>query len=180
MPNDAELIFADHAGRFYARQYGFPPMAGRLLGYLIVCDPPQQTIAGLAEVLMASRSAITGAIQLLEAYQLLKRSRAAGERVDHFSIDPARIEPKGFDATIHREQAELMREGLALLPDDSSIRRGVLEELAALADFLSERLPELRDEWRVRRDKLRSEGKLPDLRGPNPREARPRQGSKPE
>lgn len=145
-----------------------------------MCDPPQQTIAGLAKVLMASRSAITGAIQLLEAYQLLKRSRAAGERVDHFSIDPARIEPKGFDATIHREQAELMREGLALLPDDSSIRRGVLEELAALADFLSERLPELRDEWRVRRDKLRSEGKLPDLRGPNPREARPRQGSKPE
>ncbi|GAA1845000.1 hypothetical protein [Actinomadura bangladeshensis] len=44
-----------------------------------------------------------------------------------------------------------MREGLALLPDDTSVRRGVPEELAAL-----------RDEWRVHRDKLRSEGKLPD------------------
>ncbi len=37
MPRDADLIFADHVGRFYARQYGFPPMAGRLLGYLFVC-----------------------------------------------------------------------------------------------------------------------------------------------
>jgi Predicted transcriptional regulators len=175
VPDDAELIFADHSGRFYARQYGFPPMAGRLLGYLIVCDPPEQTIAGLAEALMASRSAITGAMKLLEAYQLVIRSRMAGERVDHFSIDPARIEPKGFDATIHREQAELMREGLALLPDDSSIRRAVLEELAALADFLSERLPELADEWRVHRDKLRAEGTLPDVGRSTPHDRRTRQ-----
>jgi hypothetical protein len=58
MTTDAELIFADHAGRFYARQYGFPPVAGRLLGYLIICDPPQRTIADLAKALLASRSAI--------------------------------------------------------------------------------------------------------------------------
>ena len=63
---DAELIFADHAGRFYAREFGFPPVAGRLLGYLAICDPPQQTIADLAEALLASRSAITGAVKLLE------------------------------------------------------------------------------------------------------------------
>ena len=30
MPTDAELTFADHTGRFYARRYGFPPMVGRL------------------------------------------------------------------------------------------------------------------------------------------------------
>ena len=51
MPHDAQLIFADHVGRFYARQYAFPPMAGRLLGYLFVCDPPQPTIDELGEAL---------------------------------------------------------------------------------------------------------------------------------
>ena len=40
MPRDEELLFADHIGRYYARQHGFPPMAGRLLGYLMICDPP--------------------------------------------------------------------------------------------------------------------------------------------
>ena len=52
-------------GRFYARRYGFPPMVGRLIGYLAVCDPPEQSIAELAEALLASRSAIAGAVKTL-------------------------------------------------------------------------------------------------------------------
>ena len=49
MPKDEELIFADHVGRFYAREHGFPPMAGRLFGYLMICDPQQQTIEELTD-----------------------------------------------------------------------------------------------------------------------------------
>jgi len=44
MPTDAEITFADHMGRFYARRFSFPPMVGRLIGYLAVCDPPNPTI----------------------------------------------------------------------------------------------------------------------------------------
>ena len=50
MPTDAEITFADHMGRFYVRRYGFPPMVGRLLGYLAVCDPPEQTAADIANL----------------------------------------------------------------------------------------------------------------------------------
>ena len=39
MPRDEEITFADHVGRFYAHRYGFPPMVGRVLGYLMVCQP---------------------------------------------------------------------------------------------------------------------------------------------
>ena len=67
MPTDAEITFADHMGRFYARRYGFPPMVGRLHGYLAVCDPPEQSIGELAEALLASRSAVAGAVKVLEA-----------------------------------------------------------------------------------------------------------------
>ncbi len=74
---DSGLAFADRAGSFYAREYGFPPVTGLLLGYLIVCDPAQQTIADLAEALMASRSAITGAVKSLEGYHAVRRTRAA-------------------------------------------------------------------------------------------------------
>jgi len=45
MPTDEQITFADHVGRFYARRYGFPPMLGRVLGYLLVCDSRDQTIA---------------------------------------------------------------------------------------------------------------------------------------
>src|SRR6202044_2651959 len=77
VPADAELTFADHMGRFYARRYGFPPMLGRLIGYLAVCDPPDQSVGELAEALLASRSAIAGAIKGLEAFHAIRRSRAA-------------------------------------------------------------------------------------------------------
>ena len=120
MATTAELAFADRAGSFYAREYGFPPVTGRLLGYLIVCDPAQQTIADLAEALMASRSAITGAVKSLEGYHAVRRTRAAGDRVDRISIDPAAgLAPKGFDAALYREQAELAREALDLLSPDA-------------------------------------------------------------
>jgi hypothetical protein len=150
MATTAELAFADRAGSFYAREYGFPPVTGRLLGYLIVCDPAQQTIADLAEALLASRSAITGAVKSLEGYHAVRRTRAAGDRVDRISIDPAAgLAPKGFDAALYREQAELAREALDLLaPDAPTARRAALEEAAAFYDFLARRLPEVLEEWR--------------------------------
>lgn len=158
MPDDAQLTFADHLGRFYARQYSFPPMAGRLLGYLFVCDPQQQTIDELGQALLASRSAITGAVKLLEGYRMVRRTRIAGERMDRVSLDPVSEQPQNFDAAIHKEHAALFREGLGLLADASRERRAPLEEMVALAEFLAERLPVLRDEWHTYRDGIRASG----------------------
>ncbi len=87
MPSDGEITFADHAGRFYARRYGMAPMVGRLVGYLAVCDPREQSISELADALLASRSAIAGAVNTLESLGLIRRSRAAGERMDRVCID---------------------------------------------------------------------------------------------
>ena len=49
MPTDSEITFADHMGRFYARRFSFPPIVGRLIGYLAVCDPPDPTIGELMD-----------------------------------------------------------------------------------------------------------------------------------
>jgi DNA-binding MarR family transcriptional regulator len=165
MPHDAQLTFADHVGRFYARQYAFPPMAGRLLGYLFVCEPPQQTIDELGEALLASRSAVTGAVKLLESAGIVRRTRVAGERVDRVSLDPESQQPQNFDAALHVEHAALFREGLALLADAPADRRAPLAEMVALAEFLSRRLPELREEWQTYRDGLRASGTLPTPTG---------------
>jgi len=155
MNKDEQLIYADHVGRFYARRYGFPPMAGRLLGYLTVCVPEKQSIIELADALMASRSAVTGAVQTLENYHLVKRTRAAGQRSDSISIDPAGLEGRGFDATTYQEQAALFREGLHLLKGEVPDQRAsLLEEAATLAEFLAEQMPTLQKEWHKLRDAL--------------------------
>src|SRR6185437_12039407 len=103
MPTDAEITFADHAGRLFARRYGMAPMVGRLLGYLAICDPPEQSIAELAEALLASRSAIAGAIKALDPLGMIRRSRAAGERMDRVRIDLTGPRTLGFDVSEYHE-----------------------------------------------------------------------------
>lgn len=161
MPTDAEITFADHAGRFYARRYGMAPMVGRVMGYLAVCEPREQSIAQLAEALLASRSAIAGAVNALENLDLIHRSRAAGERMDRVRIDLSSARGMGFDVSEYREQGELAREGLQTIADASAERRAVLLELAAFADFLAERIPALEQDWKTHREALRDAGELP-------------------
>ena len=162
MSSDAEITFADHMGRFYARRYAYPPMVGRLIGYLSVCDPPEQSIGELAEALLASRSAIAGAVKTLEATHLIRRTRAAGERMDRVRLDLSSPQAQGFDITEYQELGDLAREGLEVLGDAPLQRRAVLLWTAAFADFLCARLPVLQEEWVARRDALTAAGELPD------------------
>ncbi|HEX5493706.1 MAG TPA: MarR family transcriptional regulator [Mycobacteriales bacterium] len=163
MPTDAEVTFADHAGRLYARRYGMAPMVGRLLGYLMICDPREQSIGELAEALLASRSAITNAVAFLDNLGYIRRSRAAGERMDRVWIDMTSAEAAGFDVTEYQEQGDLAREGLALLVDATPERRALLLWYAAFADFLVARLPELEKDWQAHSKSLSAAGELPDL-----------------
>jgi DNA-binding MarR family transcriptional regulator len=160
MPSDTEITFADHMGRFYARRYGYPPMVGRLLGYLSVCDPREQTLGELSDALLASRSAIAGAVKTLEDLGLIRRSRAAGQRADRVYIDLSSSRAMGFDVSEYEELGELAREGLQGLGDAPATRRAVLLETVALADFLRDRIPALHEEWKKHRESLRESGEL--------------------
>jgi DNA-binding MarR family transcriptional regulator len=161
MPRDEELTFADHMGRHYARRYAFPPMAGRVLGYLLVCDPPDLTIAELSDALLASRSAVTGALDVLERIHAIQRSRAAGERMDRVRVDLASAQSRGFDVSEYQELGDLAREGLEVLGPASPERRATLVEMAAFADWLVDRTRALQQEWEAHRDALRKSGELP-------------------
>jgi DNA-binding MarR family transcriptional regulator len=150
-PRELQLQYAEQVARVWVRRFRVSPIAGRVFGYLLVCDPARQSIDELAAALLASRSAIVGAAKDLEALGALQRERAAGERVDRVratTID----ESKGFDPTPHREMAAFAREGLTLLSDQNPERRRPLENMVSMGDFLAERLPQLLDEWRKLRD----------------------------
>ena len=167
VPTDAEITFANHMGRFYARRYSFPPMVGRLLGYLAVCDPPDQTIGELAEALLASRSAITGAVKSLETLHAISRSRSAGERMDRVRLDMSSPQSRGMDVSEYDELGQLAREGLEVLRDAPTERQAILLEISAFADFLVEQIPKLDQVWLSRRAELVASGDLlePPLQG---------------
>lgn len=156
-----ELGFADQAGRHFARQYGMPPMVGRVAGWLLICDPPEQTAGEIAQALHASRSAVAGAVEMLESFSFARRRRTPGERADRISINPEAgaqgIEsPAEFGA-----MAALVRHGLEVLADAPPERRARLLEVRAFYDWLIERMPAIAAEWKARREELRASGELP-------------------
>ncbi len=136
-------------------------MVGRVLGYLLVCDPREQTIGELSEALLASRSAITSALNVLERIHAVQRARAAGERMDKVRLDLSSPQSRGFDITEYEELGELAREGLQVLEDAPVERRADLLEMAAFADFLVEHTRALQQEWEAHRDAVRGSGQLP-------------------
>ncbi|HUZ89543.1 MAG TPA: hypothetical protein VMU49_06915 [Candidatus Acidoferrales bacterium] len=158
---DGEITFADHTRRFfYTQRYGMAPVVGRLIGYLAICDPREQSISELAESLLASRSAIANALVHLETLGLVRRSRAAGERMDRVRIDLSVSNAMGFDMSEYQQQGALAGEGLDLLADAPPERRAILLEWAAFTDFLVQRLPVLEREWTERREELRASGEF--------------------
>jgi hypothetical protein len=162
MPTDGEITFADHVGRFYARRYAMAPMVGRLIGYLAVCEPREQSTSDLADALLASRSAIAGAVSVLERLGLIQRTRTAGERMDRVRIDMSSSHAMGFDVSEYLEMASLAREGLRTLADAPPERRAVLLEWEAFSEFLVKQLPSLEKDWIAHREALRAAGELPD------------------
>jgi DNA-binding MarR family transcriptional regulator len=128
----------------------------------LVCDPREQSISELADALLASRSAIAGAVNTLETLRLIRRYRAAGERMDRVLIDMTTSEAVGFgDVSEYQEQSELAREGLRLLGDVPPERQELLLEWAAFSDFLVERLPALAQEWKELREEQRARDEAP-------------------
>ena len=61
---DEESTFVEEMGQALAA-YGMTPMAGRMWGWLLICEPPEQTAAQIAEALHASRGAISGTARIL-------------------------------------------------------------------------------------------------------------------
>jgi DNA-binding MarR family transcriptional regulator len=159
MPTDAELSFVDQVGRHYQRHYAVPPMVGRVGGWLAICDPPEQTVAEIAEALQASRSAVGTALTMLETWGSVRRARVPGQRADRVLLNP--VATQGLESPAeYGALAALARHGLEVLRESPPERRARLLELAAFSEFLLERLPALADEWRARREELRASGDL--------------------
>jgi DNA-binding transcriptional regulator GbsR (MarR family) len=128
------------AQHLYAQ--GMPRMAGRIWGYLLICEPPQQTAAELATALHASRGSISGVVRLLEAGGLVRRSTRPGDRLERFSVPPdfATEVLKGRTAVITTWR-RLVEEGLDVLADRPPESRDRLEDLRDVYAFLEAEFP---------------------------------------
>jgi DNA-binding transcriptional ArsR family regulator len=150
--NDAAVErFVEELGMQFELEAGAPRMVGRVLGWLLVCDPPEQSAAELAERLQASRGSISTATRALVRMGLVERVRARGERVDRFHARPG-----AWDEYLWREDQftaprRVLRLGLDALADEPPSRRARLQELDAIYAWWERRMPELHREYLAER-----------------------------
>jgi DNA-binding transcriptional regulator GbsR (MarR family) len=71
----------------FAQHFGLPPITGRILGWLLICDPPEQSAGEIAAAIGASRASLTSSMRLLTVGELVRRSHRPGERTTYFRID---------------------------------------------------------------------------------------------
>ena len=107
-------------------------MVGRLIGYLTVVTGPRAEHQRAGRGAARQRTAIANAVNTLETLEFVRRSRAAGERMDRVRIDMTSPNAMGFDVSEYQEQADLAREGLALLADEPPERKALLLEGVAV------------------------------------------------
>jgi DNA-binding transcriptional regulator GbsR (MarR family) len=97
-------------------------MVGRVLGWLLVCDPPTASSQDLETALGVSRASISVATRFLEATRLVKRRTRSGERVHRFELDP-RAFIKLADAERYRAFRLVLEECMELRPADVRLQQ---------------------------------------------------------
>ncbi len=152
---DEERSFIEEVGVVFEKT-GLPRMAGRMFGWLLISDPPYQSPAELAEVLMASKGSISTTVRLLAQMGLIERHLIPGERHDHFRLSEdvlRRTIRHGLEdeIKIFRELAEY---GLKLMKDEPSVRQEWLKEMRDRYAYLEKSFPKIMERYEKRRAKL--------------------------
>ena len=139
--------FVHDAGLLFEEE-GLPPMAGRLLGWLLLCEPPHQTAAELVEGLEASAGSISSMTRLLVQTGVVERIAVPGIRSAAFRLH-CDGGPEHLRRILHktRRRRELYERGLELLagrPAESGAR---LRDQLGFLRFIEREMPVLIERW---------------------------------
>ncbi len=126
-----EKHFIEDVGLFF-EQMGVPRMGGRVLGVLLISDPPAQSINDLCEVLQASKSAISTSTRYLTGIGLIEKVASPIPRRDYY-----RFKSGGWFL--------YMKQWLTLMSDLHKVTERGLELISDKPDDLKERLLEAHD-----------------------------------
>jgi hypothetical protein len=143
--------FVEELGMQFELEAGAPRMVGRVLGWLLVCEPPEQSAAELAHTLQASKGSISTATRVLLRMGMIERVRVRGERFDRF-----RALPEAWDEFLWRDEQfseprRVLRLGLDALADEPPARRERLQQMDWIYAWWQRRLPQLREEYMLER-----------------------------
>lgn len=154
--------------REYAERWGIlfenlgaARMMGKILGWLLVCDPPEQSAGELAAGLGASAGSISTATRSLMQAGMIERVGIPGRRSAHYRVRPGMwgdlLERR---MSFGRTMGELAEDGLRLVEtrragEDAadtktadSVPELRLQEILSYCRYVEDQLPAFVERWR--------------------------------
>ncbi|MGB6208703.1 GbsR/MarR family transcriptional regulator [Mycobacterium sp.] len=148
-----EAEFVDRMGLFF-ETIGATRTMGRLYGWLMICEPPQQSLSELATALSVSKASVSTVARQLQEGGMVERLPSATRQHRY------RITPGGFTHVLN-VQLTLMGSGihaadfgLQLLGDDKAEQRERLQDFRDFCEFSG---GDYRDELTHRWEKFRAD-----------------------
>ncbi|MBD1849381.1 MarR family transcriptional regulator [Leptolyngbya sp. FACHB-711] len=146
-PPFEKIRFIEEVGLMF-ELVGFPRMAGRIFGWLLICEPPQQSHSELADVLKASKGSISTMTRLLIQIGFIERISLPGDRRDYFQIKPHAwtqlTKQRIVQITAFKELAQ---RGMDLMGNAPSPLKERLKEMRDIHAFWERELPLLDQRW---------------------------------
>jgi DNA-binding transcriptional regulator GbsR (MarR family) len=131
-PEEAE--FVDRLGLFM-EMLGGPRTMGRVYGWLLICEPPQQSLTELADVLSVSKASVSTVARQLQEGGMIERLPSP-TRQHHY-----RVTPGGFASVLNTQLSRMKLGidaadfGLSLLGNDRPEQRERLEDFRDFCEF---------------------------------------------
>lgn len=145
-PDPQQLqAWVERVAEAFAQHFGLPPITGRILGWLLICEPAEQSAGEIAEAIGASRASLTTSMRLLTAGEFVRRRHRPGERTTYFRIDDGAWERVIRQRIIGMASLrEITEDAMALIGPDSeraSRVRAANEFFGWLAEAFAARRP---------------------------------------
>ncbi len=130
---------------------GHTRMQGRIIAWLMICEPPHQTAGEIAGRLQASKASISTNIRMFVDFGVIERFTRPPERRDFYRLSDdawARAVERGFPLIV--AFGHLAERGLALAGDSPEARDRLLE-MREFYDFYERELRAVLARWERRK-----------------------------
>lgn len=87
-PSKHQSEHVEYAGRWWESVSGGSRTAGRMLGWLMICEPAHQSLTEMAEALQSSAGSISTQSRILETIGVVERVTFPGDRQTYYQLPP--------------------------------------------------------------------------------------------
>jgi DNA-binding transcriptional regulator GbsR (MarR family) len=146
--NEKERVeYVEKVGVFF-EQNGFPPMVGRVIGYLMTSNEKGRTFYEIHQFVNASKSSVSTALNKLVEKKLVRYLTISGDRKRYFFLDlKPWIGQTKERAEFFSSFAVLITQCVAIRDDKESAFTQDLVRLESFYKYMAAEMPKIIDRW---------------------------------